>query len=108
MHTLHDDDKRACSGVVETCLHGLIPPIQHAFPDLRAIAIDHVVRIIDADKIATIPSQSTIDTGGNAVASLVILKPLLLVLIIGQPKLATEMSSCTTGYRSAFGTWCYP
>jgi hypothetical protein len=41
------------------------------------------MRIVNYDKIATIPSQSTIDTGGNAVASLVVLKPLLLVLIVG-------------------------
>ena len=49
------------------------------------------MRVINADNIATIPGQSSPDTGGYTVASLVVLETLLLVLIVGQIELVAKV-----------------
>ena len=91
VQSLHDDDKRARLWVVKARLHGLIPPLQHTLPDFAAVGLHAVVWVIDADDVTTITSQRTTDTGRDPIACLIVFKPLLLVLIVGQLKFVTEV-----------------
>jgi hypothetical protein len=88
---LHDDDKRASLWVVEARLHGLIPPVQHTLPDGAAVGFYRIVGVINADNVSPVPGQSAANTSRNSVACVIIFKPLLLVLIVGQLELVTEV-----------------
>ncbi len=81
MDALHDDDESASARIVKPCLHGLIPPLQNAFTHLGAVAVHYVVRVIDADDVTAVTSQSAADRRCYAVSCLIVFEPLLLVLI---------------------------
>ena len=106
MDTLHDDDESASAGIVEPGLHGLVPPLQNAFTHLGAVAVYHIVWVIDADDVTTITCQSAAYRRCDAVACLIVLEPLLLVLVTSELKLFTEVALRTTGCRSGGDTWC--
>ena len=91
MHTLHDDDESASAGIVKPGLHGLIPPLQNAFTHLGAVAVYHIVWVIDADDVTAIPGQSATYRRGYAVSCLIVLEPLLLVLIASQLELIAKV-----------------
>ena len=91
MQSLHDDDKRARLWIVEARLHGLIPPVQHTLPDGAAVCFYRIVGVINADNVSPVPGQSAANTGRNSEACVIVLKTLLLVLVIGQLKLVTEV-----------------
>jgi len=92
MHTLHDDDESASAGIVKPGLHGLVPPLQNAFTHLRAVAVYHIVWVIDADDVTAIPGQSAAYGRCYAVSCLIVLEPLLLVLIASQFELVTKVA----------------
>ena len=91
VQSLHNDDESSSLRIVEARLHGLIPPLQHTLPDFRTICFYRIVGIVNCDNVSPIPGQSTPDTGGDPIACLIVFKPLLLVLIVGQLKLVTEV-----------------
>ncbi len=91
MHTLHDDDESASAGIVEPGLHGLVPPLQNAFPHLGAVAVYHIVWVIDADDVTTITCQSATYGRCDSVSCPVVLEPLLLVLVTSELKFITEV-----------------
>ena len=91
VQSLHDDDKRARLWIVKARLHGLIPPLQHTLPDGAAVCFYRIVGVINADNVSPVPGQSTTNTGRDSEARQIILKTLLLVLIVGQFKLVTEV-----------------
>ena len=61
MDALHDDDKCASTRIVKPRLHCLIPPFKNTFAHFGAVAVHYVVRIIDADDVTTVTSQSAPD-----------------------------------------------
>ena len=91
MHTLHDDDESASAGIVKSGLHGLVPPLQNTFAHLGAVAVYHIVWVIDADDVTTVTCQSAPYGRCDSVSCPVVLEPLLLVLIASQLELIAKV-----------------
>ena len=84
MGALADDHISPGLGIVETCGHGPVPPVQARLTLNVALDLDGVVRIIDHDDVATFARVCTPHGGADPVSLVVVLVPDLRVLVGGE------------------------
>ena len=61
MNSLHYDYEGTSLGIIEACLHRLIPPLKDTFPHGRGFCLSDVVRIVNNNYVATFPGQRAIN-----------------------------------------------
>ena len=84
MDALHDDDFVPCLRIVQTCGHGLVPPLQRPRPYSVGLRVLHVMGIVRNDVVAAFARKLPADGRCQPIAAFVVFEALLDVLVSRQ------------------------